>query len=140
MTHKDNIKRQLDRFGYNYAEREEKLEVRLGFNLCTTIDLSQDSRVLLRDRLQGWNLLTGLVPTKDLSRAIRHTWILNGVVLLFASLLLSATFDGPRITLLHVILVQLMVMVNLVWTLAATIFYLVKAEGFRQTVMAWMKD
>ncbi|MBK7087178.1 MAG: hypothetical protein IPH53_22055 [Flavobacteriales bacterium] len=90
MHHKDNIKRQLDRFGYNYAERDQKLEVRLGYNLSTTIDLSQEGKVLLTDRLHGWNLLTGLVPTKDVGRAIRHT--------------------------------------------------LVKAEGFRQTVMAWMKD
>ena len=140
MTTKDNIRRELDRFGYNYAERDQELEVRLVFNLTTTIDLSQEGRVLLTDRLQGWNLLTGLVPTKDVGRAIRHTWILNGVVFLFAIFLLSATIDGPRITLLHVILVQLIVMVNLVWTLSATIFYLVKAEGFRQTVMAWMKD
>ncbi len=65
MTTKDNIRRELDRFGYNYAERDQELEVRLGFNLTTTIDLSQEGRVLLTDRLQGCNLLSGLVPTKD---------------------------------------------------------------------------
>ena len=139
-TSKDIIQQNLDRFGYDYVQNGQGFEVKLGFNLRMTIDLSQDSRVLLRDRLQGWNLLTGLVPTKDLSRAVRHTWILNGIVFLFAIFLLSATIEGPRTTLLHVILVQLIVMVNVVWTLSATIFYLVKAEGFRQTVMAWMKD
>ena len=75
-TDKDIIRRQLDRFGYDYKEHEQAFEVKLDRHLRTTIDLSKEDRVLLSAHLAGWNLLTGL-PAKNLDRAILHLWPLT---------------------------------------------------------------
>ena len=135
---KEIIMHNLDRFGYAYTERANEIKVEHPFNLRTTIDLSQEGKVLISDRLEGWNVLTGLVRTKDLGRAIRYTWIGMAVVYLVAVVLMTAMEDKD-VGLSAVVFIQLVSTALVLITLSGTLFYLVKAEGFRMAVMAWVR-
>ncbi len=136
---KDIIMHNLDRYGYAYTERAKEIKVEHAFNLRTTIDLSQEGKVLITERLEGWNVLTGLVRTKDLDRAVRYTWIGMAFVYLLGFVLMTTMEDkdaGRR----FLVFLQLISMSCIVVTLSGTVYYLVKAEGFRQIVTYWTKE
>ena len=131
---KDIIHQNLDRFGYDYVKNGQGFEVKLGFKLRTTINLA----VLMTDRLDGWNILTGMIRFKDLTGAIRYTWI--GMAVLYGiALVLMQTMEDKDIGHAVVVFIQLVSTALVLITLSGTLFYLVKAEGFRMAVMAWVR-
>ena len=135
---KDIIHQNLDRFGYDYVKNGQGFEVKLGFKLRTTINLADDDRVLMTDRLDGWNILTGMIRFKDLTGAIRYTWI--GMAVLYGiALVLMQTMEDKDIGHAVVVFIQLVSTAWVLITLSATLFYLIKAEGFRLALMGWVR-
>jgi len=128
---KTTIKNHLERFGYDYTDHGEILTVRMGFSLQVVIDLSDPEKVRLIDRLKGWNFLTGIIETNLKRAMIFNTIGLIAVALIFI-LLTGFVVDSA---ILIIIFTALMGYI-LLWSL----FYLTKAENFKQKLNIWIKD
>ena len=128
---KTTIKNHLERFGYDYTDHGEILTVRMGFSLQVVIDLSDPEKVRLIDRLKGWNFLTGIIETNLKGAMIFNTIGLIAVALIFI-LLTGFVVDSA---ILIIIFTALMGYI-LLWSL----FYLTKAENFKQKLNIWIKD
>lgn len=136
---KDIVTRNLDRFGYTYTERAQTIEVKHPFNLRTTIDLSQEGKVLLTDRLVGWNSLMGLIPAKDLTTTILYTWRLLGFIGAFAGALLAnkALWAEPSAGIRWATAILFISIVAMLSMTSAVNYYLTTANTFRNIVTRW---
>ncbi len=128
---KTMIQNHLERFGYDFTDHGKILIVRLGFSLHVVIDLSDPEKIRLIDRLKGWNFLTGIIETNLKGAMIFNTIGLIAIALIFI-LLTGYIVDSA---ILIIIFTALMGYI-LLWSL----FYLTKAENFKQQLSIWIKE
>lgn len=126
---KETIQSNLERFGYDYIDHGQILAVRLGFSLHVNIDLSDPNKIELIERLKSWNFLTGIIETSIKGAILYNT--IGSVVVALIFIFLSGYTDP---TILIIVFLALMGNI-LLWTL----FYLTKAESFKQQVITWDK-
>jgi hypothetical protein len=128
---KTRIKNHLERFGYDFNDHGEILSVRLGFSQHMVIDLSDPDKIRLIDRLKGWNFLTGIVET-----GLKGAMLYNTIGLIAIALIFIFLTGYVANTMVLALIFTAFVGYILLWS----VFYLVKAESFRQQVCIWIKD
>jgi len=126
---KTMIQTHLEQFGYDYTDHGEMLTVRL--SLHVVIDLSEPDKIRLIDRLKSWHFLTGIIETRLKGALVYNTIGLFVISLIF--IFLAGYVSDPAILIL---VFTALVGYILLWTL----FYLIKAETFKQQVRTWMKE
>jgi hypothetical protein len=130
---KQELKQKLNKYNYRYKEQFDKITVNLDSSLEIEIDYSEEDKVILTDKLRGYNMLTGVW-----SMSVRSSIIFNMIIsfiylLLFTYMryILHKPFVG--------LLILLMFIVGMGWIILWTSYSLIKSENFKTLVQSWDK-
>ncbi len=113
----------LKKFDYNYQRDSEELIVKMDFSHMIFINFSNPEKIVITDKLIGWNFLTGL-----LNMSVRNAILVNligGFILSF----IIAFFDLKTGIVLFIVL--------LIWVSLWSSFYISKSENLKQILIYW---
>ena len=119
----------LNKFDYNFEEKEEKINVKLGFNLEINIDLTSAEKIKISDRLRSSNFLSW-----PFSMSIKGTMLYNFIssfIVFVLFLALRNSFNTYVLTLL--------VIFAAFWNLYWLLYYLIKSENFKKEIKTLIK-
>ncbi len=133
MINREELKSKLKKYNYQVKEQYGEIIVKLDSTVQIKINETEDGRVLITDKLLGYNMLTGVW-----SMSIKSSIVFNTIMsLLYLLLFTYVTFgsDNDKIPLLA--LCYLIIAFS--WIILWTIYYLVKIENFKTLLMSWDK-
>ena len=119
----------LNKFDYNFEEKEEKINVKLGFNLEINIDLTSAEKIKISDRLRSSNFLSW-----PFSMSIKGTMLYNFIssfIVFVLFLALRNSFNTYALTLF--------VIFAAFWNLYWLLYYLIKSENFKKEIKTLIK-
>lgn len=120
----------LEKYDYNYSVKDDCILVRLGLSQEIKMEFHEPYKIVIKDKLVGWNFLTGFF---DMS--LKNALIYN----LFGSIILGtlSIYSGNNNHNINFIALYLVFMT---WAVVFLIFYLVKLESFKIQILYWMKE
>jgi hypothetical protein len=122
---KDKILDALDKYDYKYIVQNEIVIVKLDFAQQIIINLTNLDKVIINDKLVGWNFLSG-----SIQMSIKYAMLYNFIgLVIFGFLLISNDNHFQTFTPLF--------LVYITWILMWTIFYHVKSESLKQQIINW---
>ncbi|UPQ80364.1 hypothetical protein M0M57_05875 [Flavobacterium azooxidireducens] len=121
----EKITKNLEKFDYNYSTAGDIVTVKLDFSHVVTIELCQN-RIIIKDKLLGWNFLTGAIEM-----SLKSSFIYNFVgAVVFGFLCLFASFElNIELNSLYLLFIT--------WVILFSGFYLANYHSFRQQIMYW---
>ena len=96
---KDKIISALDKYDYKYITQNEVIIVKLAYAQQIIIELKNDDKVIIKDKLVAWNFLTGSIQM-NMKKAMLYNFI--GLVL-FGFLLISRDDNFQNFTPLFLV-------------------------------------
>ncbi len=125
---KEIIKQKLEKFDYEFYEKGNKLIVKLGFSLDIEVEFTDENKIEIKDKLKGWNFLTGMFEM-----SVRSSLILNTVFSLI--LALSFLYTNLITENIYIGLITLFIFILCVfWILLWTTYFTIKAENFKRFI------
>ena len=121
---RDKILNALEKYGYNYIDKSEKIIVKLDYAQQIIIEVSNPDKVIIKDKLVGWNFLTGSIEMN-----IKNAMLYNFIGMVLFSFILI-TWDESHIF-------GTFFLAYIGWVLLWTPFYHIKAESFKQQIVSW---
>lgn len=118
----------LDLYDYKYNLQKDSVEIKLGLSQNVIVDFSEQNKILIKDQLKPWNPLTGIIQMSMKSAVVYNTIAL--IVLLVIMFLLGMPNFIKELYFLLWIFIP--------WMLLWTIYYHVKAEHFKTTIVRWL--
>lgn len=118
----------LDKYNYIYSVKGNTIFVKLEFSQRIRIEFNEPHKIIINDKLVGWNFLTGFF---DMS--LKNALIYN----LFGSIILGtlSIYSGNNNHNINFIALYLVFMT---WTVVFLTFYLVKLESFKIQILNWI--
>ncbi len=129
---KEELKVKLKKYDYKFTDQFDVVTVKLG-SLEVKVDFSEIEKVIISDRLRGYNVLTG-VWSMSIKGSIIFNSILSFLYLMFY-FYLSYNLDKPFFNFLTLFFFIL----GVGWWILWTIYFLFKLEGFKTLIMSWDK-
>src|SRR5690554_1119955 len=123
----DKTEKLLKKFDYKFERKNNELIVKMDFSQRMIIDFSDSEKIKIKDKLVGWNFLTGLIEM-SIKSAFLYNFICS-MLFIFLAVYIDLEFD--RMTLVYFYLAFMF------WVLLWTMYYLVKAENLKQTLINW---
>ena len=125
---KEIIKQKLEKFDYEFYEKGNKLIVKLGFSLDIEVEFTDENKIEIKDKLKGWNFLTGMFEM-----SVRSSLILNTVFSLI--LALSFLYTNLITENIYIGLITLFIFIlGVFWILLWTTYFTIKAENFKRFI------
>ena len=124
---KEIIKKKLEKYGYNYTENKNLLDIELDFSQHLIVDFSEEEKIKFNDKLKGWNLLTGIIEMSYKGAIIYQT------IGLFLAIFLIM-FLGNSSENFIILYVFMMVGIS-VWVIIWSFYYLVKLENIKKQII-----
>jgi len=119
----------LNKFDYDFEEKEEKINVKLDFNLEINIDLTSEEKIKISDRLRSRNFLSWPF-SMSIKKIMLYNFISSFIVFVLF-LALRNTFNTYALTLV--------VIFAAFWNLYWLLYYLIKSESFKKEIKTLMK-
>ncbi|MFT5963951.1 MAG: hypothetical protein ACI9L6_000671 [Flavobacterium sp.] len=119
----------LDKYDYSYSEKDNSIFVKSELAQQVTIEFDVPNKIIIKDKLIGWNFLTGMI-TMSLKNAFIYNFV--GLILLgFICLYSENTENGRNLIVLFLVFIT--------WIILFSGFYLIILEGFKNQIMNWTK-
>ncbi len=128
---KEELKHKLKRYNYKYKEQFDVIIVNLTPTLEIKIDYSEADRVIISDKLRGYNMLTG-IWSMSVKTSIVFNTILSFVYALFF-IFLNYSLNKQEFD----VIIILLFVIGMCWLILWTNFYFVKAENFKTLIKSW---
>jgi hypothetical protein len=126
---KEKVLNFLDKYDYSYSEKDNSIFVKLELAQQVTIEFDVPNKIIIKDKLIGWNFLTGII-TMSLKNAFIYNFV--GLILFgFICLYSENTEKGINLIVLFLVFIT--------WIILFSGFYLIKLEGFKNQIMNWTK-
>lgn len=128
---KEDLKVKLKKFNYRCKEQHNTLTVNLGSSLDVIIEFSENDRIIISDKLRGYNILTGIW-----SMSVRGSIIFNSIQSVIYSLIflyINYNLSNPKYSFFILMFFVLALGFIILWTN----YYLVKLENFKTLVQIW---
>lgn len=117
----------LKKFDYKFKRKDTEIVIHLPYSQRVIVDFSDPEKIRITDKLVGWNFLTGLIEM-----SIKSAFLYNFIgSILFTFLAVYVDVENIGITLIYFYLAFMF------WVLLWTMYYLVKAENLKQTLINW---
>lgn len=71
---KEKVIKFLNKYDYNYSEKDNSIFVKLEFALQVKIEFNEPNKIIIKDKLIGWNFLTGMIEM-TLKNALIYNFI-----------------------------------------------------------------
>ena len=124
----ETIKNKLNKFNYSFIEKNNKLNVKLGFTLNCEILFEEDKSVKIEGNLNRWNFLTGILKLNINGLMIYNTFWL--IFLLFIQLYFNTNeFNLPYLPF-----------IVLAWFIIWNLYYLISYYTFKLTIHNWLNN
>ena len=123
----DKTEELLKRFDYRFDRKNNELIIKMDFSQTMIIDFSNSEKIIIKDKLVGWNFLTGLIEM-SIKDATLYNFI-GAMVITFLFFYLDLRYDGVNLIFFFLAVIM--------WLLLWTIFYLVKAENLKRILISW---
>jgi hypothetical protein len=126
---KEKVLNFLDKYDYSYSEKDNSIFVKLELAQQVKIEFDVPNKIIIKDKLIGWNFLTGMI-----TMSLKNTFIYNFVGLIlfgFICLYSENTENGINLIVLFLVFIT--------WIILFSGFYLIKLEGFKNQIMNWTK-
>lgn len=130
---KQNITDYLNKFDYDFEEREGEIIIRLDFNLEIIVDLNNPNKIKISDKLGSMNFLSW-----PFSKSIKGTMLYNfiGSVIVFICFL---SIQDSTNSFFNSYVLTLVVIFAAFWNLFWLIYYLTISENLKQEIKALMR-
>jgi len=128
---KEELKHKLKRYNYKYKEQFDVIIVNLTPTLEIKIDYSEADRIIISDKLRGYNMLTG-IWSMSVKTSIVFNTILSFVYALFF-IFLNYSLNKQEFD----VIIILLFVIGMCWLILWTNFYFVKAENFKTLIKSW---
>jgi hypothetical protein len=126
---KEKVLNFLDKYDYSYSEKDNSIFVKLELAQQVTIEFDVPNKIIIKDKLIGWNFLTEMI-TMSLKNASIFNFV--GLILFgFICLYSENTENGINLIVLFLVFIT--------WIILFSGFYLIKLEGFKNQIMNWTK-
>jgi hypothetical protein len=113
----------LKKFDYNYSRNNEELIVKMNFSHKIFINFSNPEKIIITDKLIGWNFLTGII-NMNIKKAVLFN-LFWGVILSFI-----IAFSDLKSGIFFFIALM-------IWVLLWFSFYISKSENLKQILIYW---
>ena len=117
----------LKKFDYEFQRKNSELIIKMDFSQRMIIDFSNSEKIKIKDKLVGWNFLTGFIEM-SIKNATLYNFI-GAIIVTFLFVYLDLEYSGLNLVFLFLAFI--------IWVLLWTIFYLVKAENLKQILISW---
>jgi len=127
---KELIKSKLEKYDYKYLVKQNEIIIKLEHSLEMKIDFSNQEKIVIKDKLTSWNFLTGVIEMN-----LKNTMVFNTIGFFIVTIMISfldKSSDAFNFSFFFLFVIILVV----IWT----IFYLIKAENFKKTVIFWIEN
>lgn len=122
---KENVITFLNKYDYKYVIKNNLIIVQLELAQQVTVDFCEPNKIIIKDKLIGWNFLTGMI-TMSLKNAVLYNFV--GLIFLgFVCLYSENTENGINLVVLFLVFTT--------WIILFSGFYLIKLEGFKTQLM-----
>jgi len=121
----DKTEALLKKFGYQRKNNE--LIIKMAFAQRVIVEFSEPDKIVIKDKLVGWNFLTGLIEM-SIKKAILYNFI-GAIIITFLFMFLNLKYSGLNMVFLF--------LAFMVWVLLWTMFYLIKAENLKRILIQW---
>ncbi|WP_139959122.1 hypothetical protein [Flavicella sediminum] len=113
----------LKKFDYSYHLKNDEIIIDMELSHKILVDFSNPQKVIITDKLIGYNFLTGIFKM-----SIKKAILFNIVIGFFLSLLIS--LENANLGVLFFIALM-------VWVLLWSFFYISKSETLKQILINW---
>ena len=120
----------LDKYNYNYSEKNNTIVVNLELSQQVKIEFNEPNKIVMTDKLVGWNFLTGLV-SMSLKNALVYNFI-GTLIFGFFCLSIEKINNGANLMVLFLVFIT--------WIVLFTGFYIIKLENFKSQIISWTKE
>lgn len=117
----------LKKFGYQFQRKNNELIIKMAFAQRVIVEFSEPDKIVIKDKLVGWNFLTGLIEM-SIKNAILYNFI-GAIIITFLFMFLNLKYSGLNMVFLF--------LAFMVWVLLWTMFYLIKAENLKRIIIQW---
>lgn len=119
----------LDKFNYDFVEKNNLISVKLGFGQIVKIDCKESNKIIIKDQLVGFNFLTGMI-----NMSFKNALIYNFIgMIIFGFLCMYSENEENGLKALPLFLLFI------AWTILFSNFYIVKLENFKNQLIAFSK-
>ncbi|MBP4141895.1 hypothetical protein J3S90_08775 [Flavobacterium sp. P4023] len=127
---KEKVLNFLNKYGYNYSEKNNTIFVKLELAQQVIIEFNEPNKIIIKDKLIGWNFLTGMIEM-----SLKKAFIYNFVgTILFGILSMYSENKENGLNLLGIFLVFI------TWIILFSTYYIVKLESFKNQIINWTKE
>jgi ABC-type multidrug transport system fused ATPase/permease subunit len=120
----------LNKYNFNYSEKNNSIFVKLELAQQIRIEFDEPNKIIIKDKLIGWNFLTGMIEM-----SLKNAFIYNFVgTILLGILCLYSENKHNGMNLIG------MFLVFTTWIILFSGFYIVKLESFKNQLMNWTKE
>ena len=123
----DKTEALLKKFGYQFQRKNNELIIKMAFAQRVIVEFSEPDKIVIKDKLVGWNFLTGLIEM-SIKKAILYNFI-GAIIITFLFMFLNLKYSGLNMVFLF--------LAFMVWGLLWTMFYLIKAENLKRILIQW---
>ncbi len=133
MINRDELKTKLKKYNYQVKEQYGEIIVKLDSSVQIKINETEDGRVIITDKLIGYNMLTGVW-----SMSFKRSIIFNTILAIFYMFLFIYITIGTEKDNTPIVGVFFLIFAYS-WIILWTIYYLIKIENFKTLLMSWDK-
>lgn len=127
---KDKVISFLNKYNYSYSEKNNSIFVKLEHAQQIIIEFDEPNKIILKDKLIGWNFLTGMIEM-----SLKNAFIYNFIgTILFGILCLYSENKTNGLNLIA------MFLVFITWVILFSTLYIVKLESFKNQIINWTKE
>ena len=126
---KEKVLNFLNKYNYSYSEKNNSIVVKLELAQQVRIEFDEPNKIIIKDKLIGWNFLTGMIEM-----TLKNALIYNFVVTIVFGIL--CIYSENKENGLHAISLFL---VLITWIILFSGFYIVKLESFKNQIINWTK-
>jgi len=126
------IKTKLEKYGYKYSENEHNIDINLGMSQYLTVNFSKNEKIIFKDRLKGWNFLTGVIEMSFKGAIIYQT-----IGMLFAIFFLM--FISQKSDILQFPFIYLLTGIS-AWLIIWSVYYLIRLENIKTQIIFWIEN
>jgi hypothetical protein len=123
----DKTEKLLKKFDYKFQRKNNELIIKMDFAQRMIIDYSDSEKIKIKDKLVGWNFLTGLIEM-SIKNATLYNFI-GIIIITFLFVNLDLEHIGMNLVFFYLAFI--------IWVLLWTMFYLVKAENLKRILISW---
>ncbi|NPA68074.1 MAG: hypothetical protein GXO50_05635 [Chlorobi bacterium] len=129
---KETVKSKLERYNYAYSEKEHSLDINLGFSQYLIVDFAREGKVTFKDKLRGWNFITGFFDTNYKTAVLYQTiGLFFAVILMIVLSSYSENVKFPFVFLLTGMSA---------WIIIWSFYYLIKLENMKKQIIFWIEN